>query len=77
MFYFDPNAGLAKFEGKTIIDDDELEGDKIEDDELEDDENDDDDDDDDETPLEVSGFAMLALLASVGGVLYLALRRGA
>ena len=31
----------------------------------------------DELPLEVSGFAMLALLASVGGVLFLALRRGA
>lgn len=78
VYYFDPEAGLAKFEGETTIDDDELDGDEItEDDEIEDGDGDGDGDKKkEEEPLEVSGFAMLALLASVGGVLFLALRRG-
>lgn len=79
VFYFDPNAGVAKFEGETTIDDDEIEGDEItpEPEPSPEDDEDEEGGEKDEPPLEVSGFAMLALLASVGGVLYLALRRGA
>ena len=81
VYYFDPDAGLAKFEGETTIEDDEIEGDDTiiepEPSPEDDDDDDDDEDDDDKPPIEVSGFAMLALLASVGGVLFLALRRGA
>ena len=84
VFYFDPNAGTVKFspsgEDDVIIDDDERDGDEIIPDPEPSPEDGDGEDDGgmkDEPPLEVSGFAMLALLASVGGVLFLALRRGA
>jgi hypothetical protein len=83
VYYFDPNAGTVKFspsgEDDVIIDDDDRDGDDITPEpepSPEDDENEE-GGKKDEPPLEVSGFAMLALLASVGGVLFLALRRGA
>lgn len=83
VFYFDPNAGMVKFspsgEDDVIIDDDDRDGDEITPEPEPSPEDDDDEEGGmkDEPPLEVSGFAMLALLASVGGVLFLALRRGA
>ena len=83
VFYFDPNAGTVKYspsgEDDVIIDDDDRDGDDItpEPEPSPEDDEDEDGGKKDEPPLEVSGFAMLALLASVGGVLFLALRRGA
>lgn len=87
VFYFNPNAGIVKFEGETSTDDDDLDGDDIDGDD-----GDDGDDGEDggggggdggdggggeDVEVEVSGFAMLAVLASVGAILFLALRRGA
>lgn len=78
VFYFDPNAGIVKFDGETLINDDEIEGDDIT---IDPEPSPEDDEENggggEDVDVEVSGFAMLAVLASVAAILFLALRRGA